>query len=208
MLRQKIKIKWRCICRVDKISEELVAYMKAAGCYNISLGVESSQDKFLRFLRKDFTIEQVETAFKIMRKYRMETLAFFVMGIPGQNVDDLQHTIQFMKKLKPDYVQILILNPLMGTDLFSLAKEKDWLIDHDVANLKDIERIAINQLFWKIPNLNGEIISHYIKKAYLSYFLSLNTIMKHTSRFIKTPTRLFYILKNFLRRYSLKDFII
>jgi len=182
--------------------------MKLSGCYSISLGVETSQDKFLNFLRKGFNISQIEEAFKLVKKHHIETLAFFIMGIPGQSINDLRHSIKFMKKLKPDFVQILILTPLMGSDLFKLAKEKNWLIDHDVSTLENVERLAINQLFWEIPNLNLEIVSHYIKRAYLSYFLSLSTIIKHSKRFIRHPSRLFYTIRNLVRRYSFKDFLI
>ncbi|MHA1294627.1 MAG: B12-binding domain-containing radical SAM protein, partial [Promethearchaeota archaeon] len=127
LLRRNIKIKWRCLCRVDKINEKMIAYMKTAGCYNIAFGIETSKNKFLEFLQKDFNITQVKKAIKIVKKYKIEILAYFMYGIPGQVIKDLQHNIKFIKLLDPDYINILILNPVAGTKLWDLAEIKGWL---------------------------------------------------------------------------------
>jgi radical SAM superfamily enzyme YgiQ (UPF0313 family) len=200
IIRRKIKIKWRCLARVDKVEEKMIAYMKAAGCYNIVFGIESSKDKFINFLKKDFTITQVESAIKLVKKYKIEILTSFMYGIPGQSKIDLEHNISFIKKIIPDYLNILILNPSSGTELHHIAKKKKWLINEDFATYEEPEKIAVTKQIWKLPNLSEELINYYIKKTYIVYFLKLETLKLYFERYLKTPSRFFNAIKNLVHR--------
>ncbi len=202
LLERKIKIKWRCLCRVDQISEKMLAYMKAAGCYNISFGIESSKDRFLDFLQKDFSIEQVKKAIKLVKKYKIEVLTYFMYGIPGQLISDLKHNIKFIKELNPDYINILILNPVVGTKLWEIATNKGWLHGFNLEEFESPEKLGIQKQWWKIPNLNEKTLNYYIKKSYLTYFLMPKTIVKYFRRYLKKPQRLLYAIRNIIQRFS------
>ncbi len=200
LLNRKIKIKWRCLGRVDKVDEKMIAYMKAAGCYNIAFGIESSKDKFLVYLRKDFSIEQVLRAVKIVKRYKIEVLASFMYGIPSQTAADLKHNIKFIKQIAPDYLSILILNPPSGTEIHDIAKKEGWFINEDFASFKSPEKITISKQVWKLPFLTEDMINYYIKKSYLRYFINLRTCKIYVYRYLKTPSRFFNALKNIIHR--------
>ncbi|MHA1282143.1 MAG: B12-binding domain-containing radical SAM protein [Promethearchaeota archaeon] len=201
LLKKDIKINWRCLCRVDKINEKMISYMKMAGCYNISFGIESSKDKYLKFLNKNFTIKQVEEAIKIVKKYKIEILTAFIYGIPGQNIKDLEHNIKFIKKLSPDFLSITILTPMIGTKLYDIAIKNNWLLYKDHISLKDSERMIIQKQIMKIPNLTEEVLNYYIKKTYLLYFLNIKTIFKYCSKYFQKPSRYFYGLRNIIWQF-------
>jgi radical SAM superfamily enzyme YgiQ (UPF0313 family) len=201
ILRRKVQLKWRCLCRVDNINDIMIAYMKAAGCYNIAFGIESSQDIFLDFLKKDFSIAQVKKAIKIVKKYKIEILTYFMYGIPGQKIEDLEHNIKFLKDISPDYINILILNPVSGTELHEYALSKGYLSNFNIETFNSPERLGIQKQWWSIPHLNEEILKHFIIKSYIKYFVNIKTILKHLKRYLKTPTRLLYALKNSIIRF-------
>ncbi|MGQ4872935.1 MAG: B12-binding domain-containing radical SAM protein [Promethearchaeia archaeon] len=201
LLKRKINIKWRCLCRVDNINEKMVAYMKSAGCYCIAFGIETSQDKFLEFLQKDFTIAQVLKAIKIIKKYKIELLAYFMYGIPGQKILDLERDIKFIKKINPDYVNVLILNPATGTKLYNLAKEKGWLNQYNIETFNSPEKVGIQKQLWKIPYLTEKILNYYIRKTYLLYFINIKTFFKYSSKYMKNPFRLLNSIKNSIHRF-------
>ncbi|MHA1250057.1 MAG: B12-binding domain-containing radical SAM protein [Candidatus Helarchaeota archaeon] len=202
LMKRKLKIKWRCLCRVDKIEDKMVHYMKSAGCYNIAFGIESSKDKFLNFLKKDFTIEQVKKAFKIVKKYKIEILAYFMYGIPGQTISDLRHNCRFIKEISPDYINILILNPVVGTELWNLAQKKGWLKDFNLEMFESPERLGVEKQWWKIPNLDEKILNHYIKMSYINYFFRFNTIRNYIVRYLRNPSRILFAIKNIIQRFT------
>jgi len=173
--------------------------MKAAGCYNIILGLESSKDKFLDYLKKDFTIEQVKRAFKLIKKSRIEILAYFMYGIPGQKIEDIRHNIKFIKKLKPDYISVMILQIFSGTELIKIAQNEGWISEGYIENYKSPENYLIKR---NIPYLNEEVLNYYIKKTYLEFFFNVNTLLKSTIRYIRNPSRFFNMIKNLIRGFS------
>ncbi len=123
MIKRKYKLRWNCKTRVNIVDEELLKKMHEAGCYLISYGVESAIQKNLNFLRKGITPKQVEDAFKITKKAGIQVEGYFVIGIPGETVEEIEETIKFAKKLEPDYAQFAILTPLPETDLYTYAVE-------------------------------------------------------------------------------------
>jgi len=201
LINRNIKIKWRCLCRVDIINDQIISIMKQSGCYNIAFGIESSKDKFLSFLQKDFSIKQVKKAMTIVKKYKIEVLAYFMYGIPGQTISDLVHNIRFIKELSPDYINILILNPVVGTQLWDKAKTNGWLSSFNLETFNAPETLGIKRQWWEIPNLNEEILNYYIKRSYISYFFNLRTIIKYAARYLKTPSRLFHAIRNTIHRF-------
>lgn len=125
--KRKVKFQWFCQARVDKVSEELLREMKAAGCYNIFFGVESGSPPILKRIKKGITLEQAERAFKLCRKLGIKTQAFFLLGIPGETVEDMKRSIEFAKKLKPSSAQFAIAIPHPGTELYRECTKMGWL---------------------------------------------------------------------------------
>ncbi len=123
ILRRGIKIIWSCTTRVDLINERLLKKMKAAGCWLISYGVESGNQKILDAINKGFSVEQIISAFDLTKKIGIKTLAFFMVGLPGETKTTIQETIDLSKKIRPDFVSwgILIVHP--GSDFFKLIQE-------------------------------------------------------------------------------------
>jgi radical SAM superfamily enzyme YgiQ (UPF0313 family) len=96
----------------------MLAKLKEAGCIRVHYGVESGVQKVLDNLQKGITINQIEQAFKITKKIGMETLAYFMIGNPGETKKDIKETIKFTKKLEPDYIHATITMPFPATDLY------------------------------------------------------------------------------------------
>jgi radical SAM superfamily enzyme YgiQ (UPF0313 family) len=122
ILKRNIKIIWSCTTRVDLVDEELLKKMKKAGCWLISYGVESGNQQILNSINKGFTIDQVISAFEMTRKIGISTLAFLMIGLPGETKQTIQETVDLAKKLKPDFVSWGILVVYPGSHLFKLIQ--------------------------------------------------------------------------------------
>jgi len=118
IIRRKLNIGWDIRARVDTVDEEVIVHLKKAGCQGIHYGVEAGTDKILRILNKGITISQVREIFNLTRKYRIPILAYFMIGIPEETLEDIYQTFKVMKDLNPDYVHITILTPFPGTNIY------------------------------------------------------------------------------------------
>lgn len=100
-----LKVHFDIRSRVNTVDEEVLQRLKDAGCERIQFGVESGTTEVLKAMNKKVTLEQVEKAFKAAKKAGIVTYADFMIGYPGENLDQIKQTIDFALKLDPDFVQ-------------------------------------------------------------------------------------------------------
>lgn len=102
LLDKKINIKWACETRVDTLDKELIKLMKKAGCQGFYIGVESGSQRMLDFLEKKTNLKQIEKVFQWAREVDVKTYASFMVGLPTETSEELQQTLDFSQKIKPD----------------------------------------------------------------------------------------------------------
>ncbi len=79
-----LNMPWVCTngVRADRFDEDIALAMSSSGCVNISMGVESADPEVLRAIRKGETVEQIERAVEIAKRYFNFVNCYFVIGLP------------------------------------------------------------------------------------------------------------------------------
>jgi len=186
-----LKITWKCEGRVNLVDEELLGWMKKAGCKIIAYGVESGNQKGLDYLNKNTTPEQIKRAFKLTHQAGIKTMAYFILGIPVETYDDTLHTINFAAKINPTYAQFSALSPYYGTKLYQEAKEKGWYKEIDAQNPldKDLNRPVVISENW-----TEESLKRIVKEAHRKFYLRVRYIVGSVVR-IKNLKQFVSLLK-------------
>jgi len=118
--------------RADIIDEELVILMKKAGLYRAAIGVESGVQSVLDTIGKNEKLADAEETVRLLKKYGIQTIAFYVIGHPTDTEDTIKQTIKHSLKLNPTFAQFSMATPFPGTKLYEDAKAtgtlriKDW----------------------------------------------------------------------------------
>jgi len=115
MIEEKINLPWACFTRVDCVDEEILKKMAEANCYQIFYGVEAGNQRMLDVMNKGITIEQIKKAFALTRKYKIEALASFIIGVPTETLEDTKESLKFAKEIKADFAHWEIYTPHPGT---------------------------------------------------------------------------------------------
>jgi radical SAM superfamily enzyme YgiQ (UPF0313 family) len=124
MKREKLDIEWVCDARVDQVSRELLREMKNAGCRTIWFGVESGSPRILEKLNKKITKEQISHAFKLCKEESIQIACSFMLGIPGETIEDMEASFKFARKLDPDWCQFNVFVAVPGSALYREVIEK------------------------------------------------------------------------------------
>lgn len=160
-----LDIEMCCMGRVDCVDEEVIDYLAKAGCYNINYGIESSDLNTLKTINKKISPDQVEKAFKITRKAGIKTSAYLLVGLPGENLENVKKTLSFVKKLKPDLAIYHIVVPYPGTDFYDMAKKNGWIITNDWEKFNERQSVI------SYPDFTAEDIEHAQKWAYIHFYM-------------------------------------
>jgi len=134
MIQNDFGFYWVADTRVNVLSEETARLMKKSGCHALHFGVESANARILSKYNKGINIDKVKTAFKICNNYGIETVGYFILGLPGETVDDVRRTIDLAIELDCDYASFNTPLPIIGTSLRDEAIQNRWIEDvHDDA---------------------------------------------------------------------------
>ncbi len=126
--RRGIKKDWAVFSRCDTINEDMLKELKSAGCYMIKYGLESSNQDILDRAEKGIRVEQIIEAFRLTKKYGMKIHATVMLGLEGETEKTIKETLNFVKKLSPDYVQFAIATPYPGTKWYNSLKKRGLLL--------------------------------------------------------------------------------
>jgi len=124
VLKQGVIIPFECITRAERLNDEILQLLKEAGCYRIWIGAESGSQKIIDAMDRRVDVNVVRDTIIKTNEIGIETGTFIMLGYPGEDENDIQETIRYLKKANPTYFTITIAYPIKGTSLYTEI-EKD-----------------------------------------------------------------------------------
>lgn len=134
---RKAALPFKVQSRADLMSESTVAALQSAGCTEVWMGVESGSQKILDAMDKGLKISSVVTARQRLQQAGIRACYFLQFGYPGEAWEDLQETIAFVRKTRPDDIGISFSYPLPGTVFYErvqaeLGAKRNWTDSDDL----------------------------------------------------------------------------
>jgi anaerobic magnesium-protoporphyrin IX monomethyl ester cyclase len=119
--------------RADTLDMEALRLMKDSGCVGFSIAVESGDQRINNeVVRKRLNLKAVEKVVLMARKVGLPTTAFFILGLPGEKIEDMRTSIRFARRLIRlglGDATFYIATPLPGTDLRKTCEENGYLVE-------------------------------------------------------------------------------
>ncbi len=162
ILASGLDLEWKCEARVDSVDLALLRLMRRAGCRLVAFGVESAWAPSLLRLRKGFGREQVVRAFHASRQARLATLAYVILGVPGEGRAHQDAALRFCRHLGASYVQFSTLAALPGSPL---ATEEHGPLT-EVRGFLDGDRVRAT-----LSDLPPEELARELKRAWARFYL-------------------------------------
>ncbi len=141
---------------VYSLNEEMIARMKTTGCYRLILAIESGSDRVLKeVINKPLTTKKVREIVKIGKKYDLELVGFFVIGLPGETKKEIQMTVNFAEELDLDYFIFSIATPYPGSKLYDICQKNGYLV-----NNFSYDKLSVHHGLIKTSEFSPEELEH------------------------------------------------
>ncbi len=112
--------------RPDSITREKLKAMKEMGVTRISVNPQTMSDATLRVIGRQHTVAQLIDSFNMAREEGFDNINMdIILGLPGEDASDVQHTIDEIKKLSPDDLTVHSLAIKRGSRLFEAIRERE-----------------------------------------------------------------------------------
>lgn len=119
---------WSCYSRVSHADEDLYSDLRDCGLKEILFGAESGCAEILNGVNKGITPADTERAVSLARLCGISTFCSVILGLPGDTRETIGRTMEFFKRVDPDYAAFCVLIPFPGSPLFDEAVRRG-LID-------------------------------------------------------------------------------
>lgn len=161
ILKERLHFSWYCHngIRADRLDLELAQLMKKAGCESCAIGIETADPEIFKNINKGEVIEDVIMAVELIKKAGMKAVGYFIIGLPGDNLEKVNRTIEFQNSLDLDDFMYNMLIPYPGTKLWDYVQKEGIL-------LMDIQDISHFTDHIKVPFETPDFPQADRKKAY------------------------------------------
>lgn len=131
MRRRGLHVPFECISRADRITAGAADLLAELGCFRLWVGSESGSQKILDAMERGVTVEQVQTAVDLCKSRGIPTGMFLMWGYEGEELEDVEATIEHVKRTDPDVFFTTVAYPIKGTPYYSrtansLVQLKPW----------------------------------------------------------------------------------
>lgn len=194
LIKNNTRFAWSCFVRANTVDLEILRRLKRAGCYAISMGIESGSDKVLNLIKKRITVDMVRKAAKLIKEEGFLLSSFWMMGLPFETEEDMKKTINLMQELDLDHINFCTFVPEPMTELYSLCVEEGLLEkDIDWATKLDLSHHSTENYFNK--NVSKERFKEILQNA-------LKVVESCNKRTLEKKFKSFWLQRNYFLRPS------
>lgn len=181
IVKKNLRFRWSTRARLRPFDDEMAAAMKEAGCFRLTVGVESHDPAVLKAINKGTTVDDIVDGFSILHRHRFESLAYFIVGFPGQSVEDAWATRDFLRVIRPTFILMNTLLPVPFSDFyFSLVRQgvyrKDYWREQVLSPVRD----------FTLPSWRGEELDRAFQQVrdglMKEFYLSAPFVLQETVR--------------------------
>ncbi len=124
MRTRGLRIPFECITRADRLNEQSAALLAELGCMRVWIGSESGSQRILNAMERGVTVEQVQRSVDLAKRNGIQTGMFLMWGYEGEEISDIEATVEHVKKCRPDIFFTTVSYPLKGTPYYEKVKDR------------------------------------------------------------------------------------
>jgi anaerobic magnesium-protoporphyrin IX monomethyl ester cyclase len=134
--RRRLQLPFECISRADRLNPGVIETLAEMGCFRVWIGSESGSQRVLDAMQRGVTVEQVQSAITLCRSRGIQTGMFLMWGYEGEELEDIEATVQHVKRTNPDIFFTTVAYPIKGTPYFAevagrVEALKPWKVSSD-----------------------------------------------------------------------------
>jgi anaerobic magnesium-protoporphyrin IX monomethyl ester cyclase len=154
--------------KVNHADAELFKLMKAAGCKRVGFGVESGDEMVLRnIIKKAQSKDQVRNAVRWAKEAGLQTMGFFIYGMPYETEETMEKTTRFALELDPSMAHFMLATPYPGTEMYDVIQKYGNIFAHDWQDFA----IQDDEAHFTMPGYDPDIVVRKWKEAYRRFYL-------------------------------------
>jgi len=189
LIAKPLGMTFNCAVRAEHIDYPLLKKMKQAGCWMISLGIETGDPDLLAMHRQNADLRMLEEKINLIKKAGIRVKGLLMMGLPGESESSIRKSMKYVYSLPLDDFNLAKFTPFPGAPVTKDIQQKG----HFNYNLKKMD--CMHFLF--IPKgLTEERLEELFVKFYKNHFLRPKVLWGYFTMIWRSPDSWIRFVKN------------
>ena len=197
-------------CNLADINEELLSILKNYKVNRLSIGIESFNEKKLKFMNRESSFEEAKEKIKLCRKYGFDNINIdLIYGIPKESILVLKKDIKQILKLNPEHISTYSLiiedNTLIGINkMVPIDEEIDEQMYEVICNILKKNKYVHYEVsnFAKEGYESIHNINYWMNENYYGFGLSAHGFIGNV-RYENTKSLTNYLKGNYVSSQTL-----
>ena len=189
MIAQPLGMTFNCAVRAEHIDRDLLERLKAAGCWMISLGIETGDEDLLAQHRQNPDLTMMAEKIHQIKKAGIRTKGLLMMGLPGETEASIKKSMDYVFSLPLDDFNLSKFTPFPGSPLYKKiyefgSFEENW------------EKMDCMHFLFIPTGMTKKRLDKLFKKFYKTRFLSPNVLWGYIAMLWQSPDSWLRFVKN------------
>ena len=92
----------------------------------VELGLQTANDKTAKIINRGYDLDCFERAISLLKKYEIDVVVHLIVGLPGENIDDVKATAEYIGALDLFGIKIHSIYVMRGTRLAEMYEAGEY----------------------------------------------------------------------------------
>ena len=189
LIDHPLEMTFTCAVRAEHIDFDLLRQMKAAGCWMISLGIETGDENLLAQHRQNANLSLLADKIRLIKQAGIRTKGLLMMGLPGETESSIKKSMDYVFSLPIDDFNLAKFTPFPGSPIYEKIHElgkfdEDW------------EKMDCMHFQFVPKGMTRERMEELFQKFYKAHFMRPRVNWGYATMLWRSPDSWFRFARN------------
>ena len=189
LIDRPLEMTFNCAARAEHIDFDLLRQMKTAGCWMISLGIETGDENLLAQHRQNANLSLLANKIRLIKQAGIRTKGLLMMGLPGETEASIKKSMDYVFSLPIDDFNLAKFTPFPGSPIYEKIHElgkfdEDW------------EKMDCMHFQFVPEGMTRERMEELFQKFYKAHFMRSRVMCGYVTMLWRSPDSWFRFARN------------
>jgi anaerobic magnesium-protoporphyrin IX monomethyl ester cyclase len=190
MIDRPLGMTFNCAVRAEHIDPDLLVLMKSAGCWMMSLGIETGDEELLAQHRQNADLDHLATKIRMIKDAGLRTKGLLMMGLPGETEASIRRSMKYVFSLPIDDFNLAKFTPFPGSPIYENIHE---LGEFD----EDWEKMDCMNFLFVTKGMTRERLEQLFQEFYREHFKRYKVLWGYVTMLWRSPDSWLRFIGNF-----------
>jgi anaerobic magnesium-protoporphyrin IX monomethyl ester cyclase len=190
MIDRPLGMTFNCAVRAEHIDRELLTRMRRAGCWMMSLGIETGDEELLAQHRQNADLDHLAQKIRMIKDAGLRTKGLLMIGLPGETEQSIHRSMKYVFSLPIDDFNLAKFTPFPGSPIYENI--------HELGEFEENwEKMDCMNFVFVTKGMTRERLEELFQEFYRNHFKRPKVLWGYVTMLWRSPDSWLRFFRNF-----------